>query len=83
VSGSEIVNEWNGKQVSIKPVTRGRLFRGEVVRSDAIGVLVAVGADRVSGTATRRTPLTSIHRSAWKRNSKKFGLRFSYRRAFP
>jgi hypothetical protein len=42
VSGSEILNEWTGKQVSIKPATRGRLIRGEVMRSDEIGVLLAV-----------------------------------------
>ena len=51
MSGSEIVEEWKGKQVSIKPATRDRIFRGEVVRSDAVGLLLAVEfmADAIPG----------------------------------
>jgi hypothetical protein len=41
VSGSEILEEWQGKRVSIQ-LARGGLLRGELVRSDAVGVLLAV-----------------------------------------
>jgi hypothetical protein len=42
MSGSEIIDEWKGKRVSIKVAGRGPLLRGEVVRTDAVEVLFAV-----------------------------------------
>jgi hypothetical protein len=42
VNGSEILEEWKGKRVSMKLAGRGSHFRGELVRSDAVGVLLAV-----------------------------------------
>lgn len=41
MSGSEILEEWKGKRASIQ-LARGGLLRGEVVRSDAVGVLFAL-----------------------------------------
>jgi hypothetical protein len=41
VSGSEIVEEWHGKKVSVQLAECG-LLRGEEVRSDAVGLLLAV-----------------------------------------
>jgi hypothetical protein len=41
VSGSEILEEWQGKRVSMQ-LARGGLLRGEVMRSDTVGVLLAV-----------------------------------------
>ena len=41
VGASEILEEWQGKRVSIK-LPRGGLLRGELLRSDAVGMLLAV-----------------------------------------
>ena len=41
MSGSEIVEEWRGKRVRVLLATEGHL-EGEVVRSDAVGVLLAL-----------------------------------------
>ena len=40
MSGSEIVDEWKGKQVSVM-VRNAPTLRGEVVRTDAVGMLLA------------------------------------------
>jgi hypothetical protein len=42
VSGSEILEEWKGKRVSMKLAGRSSIFRGEIIRSDAVGLLLAV-----------------------------------------
>jgi hypothetical protein len=41
VSGSEILEEWRGKQVRVLLASEGHL-EGEVMRSDAVGVLLAL-----------------------------------------
>jgi hypothetical protein len=50
VSGSEILEEWEGKRVSLKLAGRSSIFRGELVRTDAVGLLLAV-----EGTFERTT----------------------------
>ena len=41
MSGAEILEGWQGRRVSIQ-LSRGGLLRGELVRFDAVGVLLAV-----------------------------------------
>jgi len=41
VSGSEIVGDWQGKRVRVLMATEGHL-EGEVVRTDAVGVMLAL-----------------------------------------
>ena len=41
MSGAEIVEEWQGKRVRVLLATEGHL-EGEVVRADAVGVMLAL-----------------------------------------
>ncbi len=41
MSGSEIVGEWQGKRVRVLLATEGHL-EGEVMRADAVGVMLAL-----------------------------------------
>jgi hypothetical protein len=41
VSGAEIVEEWRGKRVRVLLATEGHL-EGEVMRADAVGVMLAL-----------------------------------------
>lgn len=50
MSGSEILEAWKGKRVSMKLAGRSALLRGELVRSDAVGVLFAL-EERLDRTA--------------------------------
>jgi hypothetical protein len=50
VNGSEILEEWKGKRVSMKLAGRSSIFRGEIIRTDAVGLLLAV-----EGTFERTT----------------------------
>ena len=41
MSGSEILQDWQGKRVGVQLSGRG-MMEGELVRSDAVGVLIAM-----------------------------------------
>jgi hypothetical protein len=61
VSGSEIVDEWKGKRVSVMVAGTGPLMRGEVVRTDGVGVLLATEEMLFSPTSERGAEGVEAH----------------------